>query len=196
MRGLEQSKPADGCPWHVSGASRTLMHPWGVFWSAITSQRALSRSRCSRQGVHACMQVKLAVELRKPLFLHCRDAADALARILAGHALTAPAVVHCFTGSAAELARFVAMGLHIGITGWVGGTACIPAACATAPLCMLQGSRHLWPYIRGFWCPCSGMQAPQRAYVQQSQAAGVGGMLMGPAARIGGMLMGPAARRL
>ena len=38
------------------------------------------------------MQVKLAVELRKPLFLHCRDAADALARILGDFDLTAPAV--------------------------------------------------------------------------------------------------------
>ena len=68
-------------------------------------------------------QVRLAVELRKPLFMHCRDAADAFARILSRHELSAPTVVHCFTGSAQELTRFVGMGLHIGITGWV----CAPA---------------------------------------------------------------------
>jgi len=28
------------------------------------------------------MQVKLAVELRKPLFMHCRDAGDSFAEIL------------------------------------------------------------------------------------------------------------------
>ena len=70
-------------------------------------------------------QVALAVELRKPLFLHCRDAADAFARILARHELSAPAVVHCFTGSAQELTRFVSMGLHVGITGWVRAGRCM-----------------------------------------------------------------------
>ena len=69
-------------------------------------------------------QVRLAVELRKPLFLHCRDAADAFARILARHELSAPAVVHCFTGSARELTQFVGMGLHVGITGWVRPVCC------------------------------------------------------------------------
>lgn len=28
-------------------------------------------------------------------------------------------MVHCFTGSRAELEAFLGMGLHIGITGWV-----------------------------------------------------------------------------
>ena len=64
------------------------------------------------------------MELRKPLFLHCRDAADAFARILARHELSAPAVVHCFTGSARELTQFVGMGLHVGITGWVRPVCC------------------------------------------------------------------------
>ena len=66
-------------------------------------------------------QLAIAVALRKPLFLHCRDAADRMAQRLqealpAG--LAVPAVMHCFTGSAAEAARFVAMGLHVGFTGW------------------------------------------------------------------------------
>lgn len=34
----------------------------------------------------------------------------------------APAVIHCFTGSAQELREFLDLGLYIGITGWwVGG---------------------------------------------------------------------------
>ncbi|EIE24191.1 hypothetical protein COCSUDRAFT_14972 [Coccomyxa subellipsoidea C-169] len=64
-------------------------------------------------------QVKLAVELRKPLFLHCRDAADRFVSILREHHLTAPAVAHCFTGSQRELDIFLDLGLYIGITGWV-----------------------------------------------------------------------------
>lgn len=34
------------------------------------------------------------------------------------HSLTAPGVVHCFTGNKAELQAFLDMGLCIGITGW------------------------------------------------------------------------------
>lgn len=65
-------------------------------------------------------QVALAKELRKPLFLHCRDAGDAFAEVLRRHApLGVPAVVHCFTGTADELRTFLDLDLHIGITGWV-----------------------------------------------------------------------------
>ena len=67
-------------------------------------------------------QLALATSLRKPLFLHCRDAADRMAQLLRealpASGLAAPAVMHCFTGSAAEAQRFVAMGLHVGFTGW------------------------------------------------------------------------------
>ncbi|KAG1661864.1 hypothetical protein FOA52_011631 [Chlamydomonas sp. UWO 241] len=65
-------------------------------------------------------QVALVKTLQKPLFMHCRDAADDFARILSAHApLGVPAVVHCFTGSKDELERFLALGLYIGITGWI-----------------------------------------------------------------------------
>lgn len=67
----------------------------------------------------AGVQVKLAVELRKPLFLHCRDAADRMISILQEQTLTAPAVAHCFTGTEEELEKYIEMGLYIGITGWV-----------------------------------------------------------------------------
>ena len=65
------------------------------------------------------MQVKLAVELQKPLFLHSRDASERFMRILQRHKLTAPAVAHCFTGSRSDLEAYLSLGLHIGITGWV-----------------------------------------------------------------------------
>jgi TatD DNase family protein len=64
-------------------------------------------------------QVELAVELRKPLFMHCRDAGAKFAEVLQRHQLAAPGVLHCFTGSGEELAQCLALGLSIGITGWV-----------------------------------------------------------------------------
>ena len=82
------------------------------------------------------MQVKLANELQKPLFLHCRDAAERFTAILREEELSVPAVAHCFTGSREELAEYCRMGLHIGITGWV--RLCLPVhPCAT---CMATGS--------------------------------------------------------
>lgn len=65
-------------------------------------------------------QLSVAVETGKPLFLHCRDAFtdfhDMLAPVIADGAR---GVVHCFTGNRVEAEAFLAMGLDIGITGWV-----------------------------------------------------------------------------
>lgn len=66
------------------------------------------------------MKVKLANELQKPLFLHCRDAAERFIAILKEQKLSVPAVAHCFTGSRKDLEDYLKIGLHIGITGWVG----------------------------------------------------------------------------
>jgi len=90
------------------------------------------------------LQVRLAIELGKPLFMHCRDAGERFAAVLneaaaeaeaaAGGAraagsgngdsggtpeLPVPGVLHCFTGNAQELRECLDLGLHIGITGWV-----------------------------------------------------------------------------
>jgi len=65
-------------------------------------------------------QVALASELQKPLFLHEREAQPRLLEILAGFQGALPAcVVHCFTGSASELALYLAQDFYIGITGWI-----------------------------------------------------------------------------
>lgn len=63
-------------------------------------------------------QVKLALELDMPLFLHEREAFKDFADILKAQGVT-KAVVHCFTGNQAELQAYLDMGLHIEITGWI-----------------------------------------------------------------------------
>jgi len=64
-------------------------------------------------------QLELAAELGKPVFLHQREAhADFLA-ILREHAGRWRGVAHCFTGGAEELDSYLALGLCIGITGWI-----------------------------------------------------------------------------
>jgi TatD DNase family protein len=66
------------------------------------------------------MQLELAAECGKPVFLHQRDAHDDFMRILADwRPRVSKAVVHCFTGDAAELKEYLALDCHIGITGWI-----------------------------------------------------------------------------
>ncbi|ETN83685.1 hydrolase, TatD family [Necator americanus] len=65
-------------------------------------------------------QVELACELNKPLFIHEREAHEDMVRILssAGQSLP-PTVIHCFTGTEEEAKKYVEMGLHIGLTGFL-----------------------------------------------------------------------------
>jgi len=72
-----------------------------------------------QQGVFR-RQVELAVRLRMPLFVHDRDSQGATRSILADYrdALTA-CVIHCFTGTAADLDGYVDDGYYIGVTGWI-----------------------------------------------------------------------------
>ena len=65
-------------------------------------------------------QLGLAADLGMPVFLHERDAHEDFAAILREHLPHLPrAVIHCFTGNAAELDTYLALDLHIGITGWI-----------------------------------------------------------------------------
>lgn len=78
--------------------------------------RDFSPREAQRQWFAA--QVQLAVELHMPLFLHEREASADFAAILKEHEVK-KAVVHCFTGTYAELKTYLNMGYHIGITGWI-----------------------------------------------------------------------------
>ena len=65
-------------------------------------------------------QLELAAELGLPVFMHERDAHDRFAAIVAEYRpRLGPAVIHCFTGEAKELERYLELDLHVGITGWI-----------------------------------------------------------------------------
>ena len=65
-------------------------------------------------------QLDIAIETGKPVFLHQRDAHDDFVEVLE-EALpkVSRAVAHCFTGEHESLREYLAMGLYIGITGWI-----------------------------------------------------------------------------
>ncbi len=70
-------------------------------------------------------QLQIGVDLAvdgagKPVFLHQRDAHDDFMAIMKQFdGKLGPAVVHCFTGTRAELFDYLDQDWHIGITGWL-----------------------------------------------------------------------------
>ena len=63
-------------------------------------------------------QLQLGIDLRKPLFLHSRDAHPRFSQIISSFK-PPKAVAHCFTGEREELRAYLDLGLYIGITGWI-----------------------------------------------------------------------------
>jgi TatD DNase family protein len=65
-------------------------------------------------------QLEIAADLKKPLFLHQRDAhEDFLAILREWRPRLSNVVVHCFTDTRAAMNDYLALDCHIGITGWI-----------------------------------------------------------------------------
>ncbi|NOR35190.1 MAG: hydrolase TatD [Woeseiaceae bacterium] len=65
-------------------------------------------------------QLDIAAETAMPIFLHQRDAHDDFVDVLEPMLpRITRAVAHCFTGEHESLREYLAMGLWIGITGWI-----------------------------------------------------------------------------
>ena len=65
-------------------------------------------------------QIGIAVDTGLPMFLHQRDAHDDFIAILKGYRdQLCDVVVHCFTGTKAEMHECLDLDCHIGITGWI-----------------------------------------------------------------------------
>jgi TatD DNase family protein len=65
-------------------------------------------------------QLEIAVDTGLPVFLHQRDAHDDFVEVLEpALPQLSRAVAHCFTGEGESLREYLALGLYIGITGWI-----------------------------------------------------------------------------
>ena len=65
-------------------------------------------------------QLDIAAETGLPVFLHQRDAHDDFVEVLEPMLpKLSRAVAHCFTGEHESLREYLAMGLYIGVTGWI-----------------------------------------------------------------------------
>jgi TatD DNase family protein len=71
-----------------------------------------------RQREFFSTQLQIAIEMRKPVVIHSRQAIDDCIAMLRDYPVRA-AVFHCFTGSAGEAERIIAAGYYVGFTGVV-----------------------------------------------------------------------------
>ena len=106
---------------HTSGALRALLANPAVVAvgeCGLDFFRDFSPRPEQRQAFAA--QLELAADTGKPVFLHQRDAHAEFLQILAPRrARLAGGVAHCFTDGPEELAAYLDLDLHIGVTGWV-----------------------------------------------------------------------------
>jgi TatD DNase family protein len=81
--------------------------------------RDLAPRAAQRRAFRA--QLEIAAACGKPVFLHQRDAHADFVEVLtaAMPRLGGGGVAHCFTGGVAELEAYLALGLYVGVTGWV-----------------------------------------------------------------------------
>ena len=81
---------------------------------------ALVKSAPDAQRAAFVAQLRIAAAVRKPVFLHQRDAHEDFVAIVGEFrdALVG-GVAHCFTGGRLELDDYLKLGLYIGVTGWV-----------------------------------------------------------------------------
>jgi TatD DNase family protein len=66
--------------------------------------------------------IKIAHEIKKPIYLHCRGdgAHEQFIKMLSKYPdVCKNAVVHCFTGTKEQLLECLSLGMHVGITGWI-----------------------------------------------------------------------------
>jgi TatD DNase family protein len=107
-------------PAQLAGFRRLLALPGTVAVGecGLDYQRNFSPHEAQRRAFAA--QLELAAELHKPVFLHQRDAhADFLAMLAEFAPRLSGGVAHCFTGGIAELEAYLALGLAVGVTGWI-----------------------------------------------------------------------------
>ena len=67
-------------------------------------------------------QIQLACELKKPLFLHEREAHADMVRLLELYRERGSlplCVIHCFTGNKEQARKYLSMGCYIGLTGGI-----------------------------------------------------------------------------
>jgi len=115
-------------PHHASDFNQTLLN---TFTGLLADEKVVAIgetgldyfrnfSPADDQKTSFLAHLELAEAIKKPLFLHERDAFEEFSAIMQAHsALCERAIVHCFTGNKTALKTYLDMGMYIGVTGWI-----------------------------------------------------------------------------
>ena len=118
--GLHPHHAADWSPAHAALFRELAQDPALVSLGECGLDYFRDLSPRAKQREAFVAQLELAIELRRPLFLHQRDAHDDFLAILREHRPQLGAVcVHCFTDTRTAAEDYLALDCHIGITGWI-----------------------------------------------------------------------------
>jgi TatD DNase family protein len=115
--------PHDSSHWNDSSATEILKlsknpEVVAIGETGLDYHRNFSSRKDQLRAFEA--QLELGVITGLPLFLHQRDAhGDFLKLVRLYRNSLSAAVVHCFTGTHAELEDYLALDCHIGLTGWI-----------------------------------------------------------------------------
>ncbi len=96
---------------------RLARHPRVRAWGEIGLDFHYSHSPPGAQEKWLERQLEAAAALGLPVIFHERSSAGRFLELVAAAPPPAGAVVHCFSGTAAELERYLELGFLIGITG-------------------------------------------------------------------------------
>ncbi len=112
---------AEGCSEAVLAELRRMAaHPRVRAWGETGLDFNRMYSPRDVQETWFRRQIAIACEERLPLIFHERDSGGRFLEMLREHAADGlRGVVHCFSGTQAEMEAYLALGLHIGITGIV-----------------------------------------------------------------------------
>ncbi len=127
---LDQAGPN----WQLELATLLETLPSGV--GEIGLDHAVDPRDDARQEETFLVQLNLARERALPLNLHCRKAFDRLSFFLESYPLTAPAIVHSYSGPAELISRLASSGVYFSFSGSVtrSGNKRVHRALAATPL--------------------------------------------------------------
>lgn len=103
------------------GSSSTISHPAQSYCVAVGEMGLDYNRMFSPKEVQIEVfrqQVRIAKELRRPMYLHVRDAFEDFINIIREEEYSC-GVVHCFTGTLSQAETLINYGFKLGITGWL-----------------------------------------------------------------------------
>jgi len=113
---------------HPSDARSATDQGWEVLRQQLAHPKVVALGECGLDYYHDTSfndvqhavfkyQLELAKEVKLPVVVHVRDSIDDTYAMLSEHGVGIEGVIHCYSGSASQMAQFLDLGFYIGLDG-------------------------------------------------------------------------------